>query len=221
MIFDFSFLLDYWRFLLGGVWITLSISAAAIGVGFVVGLIVGIARTYGGRPVDFILSLYVDTMRSIPLLVILVWIFFAMPLVTGHSMTPITAGILGLGLHLGAFVAELVRAGLTSVRPGQMRAALALGMSPAQAVRIVILPQALVRMLPNFGSLLVITIKDSAIASVIAVPELLRQSQVVVGQTYKPFETFTVVILIYFVISWPVARGVDYIYRRIAHLGAS
>ena len=76
-------------------------------------------------------------------------------------------------------------------------------------------------MLPTFGSLLVVTIKDSSIASVIAVPELLRQSQVVVGQTYRPFETFTVALVIYFLLSWPVARGVDFLYRRVAHLGSS
>lgn len=218
---DFAFLLGYWRFLLNGVLVTIWLSLASIGVGLAVGLVVGILRTYGGRVIDAILSLYVDTMRAIPLLVILVWVFFAMPLVTGQSLTPMAAGIVGLGLHLGAFVAELVRAGLTSVRPGQTRAALALGMSMTQAIRIVILPQALIRMLPTFGSLLVITIKDSAIASVIAVPELLHQSQVVVGKTYHPFETFTVVLIVYFVLSWPVARGVDHIYRRVAHLGAS
>jgi polar amino acid transport system permease protein len=221
MTFDFAFLLGYWRFLLNGVLVTIWLSLASIGVGLAVGLVVGILRTYGGRVIDAVLSLYVDTMRAIPLLVILVWVFFAMPLVTGQSLTPMAAGIAGLGLHLGAFVAELVRAGLTSVRPGQTRAALALGMSMTQAIRIVILPQALIRMLPTFGSLLVITIKDSAIASVIAVPELLHQSQVVVGKTYHPFETFTVVLIVYFVLSWPVARGVDHIYRRVAHLGAS
>jgi polar amino acid transport system permease protein len=221
MTFDFTFLLGYWRFLLNGVLVTLWHSLASIGVGFAVGLVVGILRTYGGRVIDAVLSLYVDTMRSIPQLVILVWVFFAMPLLTGQSLTPMAAGIIGLGLHLAAFVAVLVRAGLTSVRPGQTRAALALGMSMAQAIRLVILPQALIRMLPTFGSLLVITIKDSAIASVIAVPELLHQSQVVVGKTYHPFETFTVVLIVYFVLSWPVARGVDHLYRRVAHQGAS
>ena len=221
MLFDFAFIVGYWRFLLGGILVTIWLSLASIGVGFAVGLVVGILRTYGGRVIDAVLSLYVDTMRSIPLLVILVWVFFAMPLVTGQSLTPITAGIIGLGLHLGAFVAELVRAGLTSVRPGQTRAALALGMSLAQAIRIVILPQALIRMMPTFGSLLVITIKDSAIASVIAVPELLYKSQIVIGKTYHPVETFTIVLVVYFLLSWPVARGVDYLYRRVAHLGAS
>ena len=176
---------------------------------------------YGLRWLDALLSIYVDTMRSIPLLVILVWIFFALPLVSGYSMSPFIAAVVGMGLHLGAFVAELVRAGLTSIRPGQSRAALALGMSRMQAIRIVVLPQALIRMLPTFGSLLVITIKDSSLASVIAVPELMRQSQVVVGQTYRPFEVFTAALIVYFAMSWPVARAVDHLYRRIAHLGAS
>jgi polar amino acid transport system permease protein len=102
-----------------------------------------------------------------------------------------------------------------------MRAALALGMSPAQAVRSIILPQALIRMLPALGSLLVIAIKDSAIASVIAVPELMRQSQILAGQTFRPFEIYTCVMLGYFALCYPLARGVDRLYRRVAHLGSS
>ena len=103
--------------------------------------------------------------------------------------------MLALGFHLGAYVTETIRAGLTSIRPGQMRAALALGMSQFQAIRTIILPQALIRMLPPLGSLIVIAVKDSAIASVIAVPELLRQSQVVAGKTYRPFEIYTAAML--------------------------
>lgn len=221
LAFDFTFIASYWRFLLDGVLVTIWLSAASIALGLAVGLVVGILRTYGGRAVDAVLSLYVDTMRAIPLLAILVWVFFALPLLSGRSMSPFMAGVLGMGLHLGAFVAELVRAGLTSIRPGQTRAALALGMSRLQVIRIVVLPQALIRMLPTFGSLLVITIKDSSLASVIAVPELMRQSQVIVGQSYRPFEVFTAALIVYFLLSWPVARGIDCFYRRIAHLGAS
>ncbi len=88
-----------------------------------------------------------------------------------------------------------------------MRAALALGMSPFQAIRTIILPQALIRMLPPLGSLIVIAVKDSAIASVIAVPELLRQSQVLAGKTYRPFEIYTAAMLVYFLICYPMARG--------------
>jgi polar amino acid transport system permease protein len=107
------------------------------------------------------------------------------------------------------------------VRPGQTRAALALGMSRAQILRRVILPQATVRMLPAFGSLLSITIKDTAIASVIAVPELMRQSETVAGQSFQPIEVYTFAMLVYFLILYPVTRGVDRVYRRVAHLGRS
>ena len=94
-------------------------------------------------------------------------------------------------------------------------------MSRFQAIRTIILPQALIRMLPPLGSLIVIAVKDSAIASVIAVPELLRQSQVLAGKTFRPFEIYTAAMLVYFLICYPTARIVDNIYRRLAPLGAS
>ena len=123
--------------------------------------------------------------------------------------------------HLAAYAAEIVRAGIESVRPGQTRAALALGMSQAQVLRRIVLPQALVRMLPAFGSLLSVTIKDTAIASVIAVPELMRQSETVAGQSFQPIEVYSFAMLVYFVLLFPVTRGVDRLYRRVAHLGQS
>ncbi len=119
------------------------------------------------------------------------------------------------------YIAETIGAGLTSVSKTQMSAALALGMSRTQAVRTIILPQAVIRMLPSLGSLFVFAVKDSAIASVIAVPELLRQTQVVAGNTYHPFELYTAAMLVYFLLCFPVARGVDMIYKRVAHLGSS
>jgi polar amino acid transport system permease protein len=221
MALDFSPIFASWQFLARALWMTLLISVLSILVGFVVGVVVGALRTYGPRWIDIVLGFYVDSMRAIPVLVVLVWTYFAFPLLIGTSLNALTAGVLALGLHLGAYVAESIRAGLTSVRRGQMQAALALGMSRAQAIRTIILPQALIRMLPPLGSLFVIAIKDSAIASVIAVPELLRQSQILAGQTFRPFEIYTAAMLAYFLLCYPVARGVDRIYRRLQHLGAS
>lgn len=214
-------ILDSWLFLARALGMTLFVSLASMTLGFAIGVLVGGLRTYGGRVTSAILGFYVDTMRAIPLLVVLVWAFFAFPLLVGHSINAVTAGIVGLGLHLGAYVSEVIRAGLTSVRRNQMQAALALGMSRFQAIRTIILPQALIRMLPALGSLLVIAIKDSAIASVIAVPELLRQTQIVAGKTFRPFELYTVAMIVYFLLCYPIARGVDRLYRRVAHLGAS
>ena len=214
-------IIDSWLFLAKALGMTLFISVFSTLLGFVIGIAVGGLRTYGGRLVSILLAFYVDSMRSIPLLVVLVWTFFAYPLVVGHSINAVTAGIAGLGIHLGAYVSETVRAGLTSVRRNQMQAALALGMSRFEAFRTIILPQALIRMLPALGSLFVIAIKDSAIASVIAVPELLRQTQIVAGNTYRPFELYTAAMLVYFLLCYPVARVIERIYRRVAHLGSS
>jgi len=210
-----------WRFLASALGTTLTLSGLAMLAGLAVGTLVGIARTYGSRRLDAVLALYVDTVRAVPLLVILVWIFFAFPLVIGVSLEPLQAGVVGLGLHSGAYIAEVIRSGLTSVRRGQMRAALALGMSRGQAIRTIILPQAAIRMLPPLGSQLVLVIKDSAIAAVIAVPELMRQSQILAGQTFRPFEIYTSAMILYYLILYPIARGIDRIYQRLAPLGAS
>jgi polar amino acid transport system permease protein len=217
----FNVLWANWPFMAKALAMTLAVSFGSMLVGIVVGTFVAIGRTYGGRIADIVLGFYVDTMRAVPVLVILVWSYFALPLLAGRSLSPFVAAVGALGLHLAAYVAETVRAGLTSVRPGQMRAALALGMSRWQAIKQIILPQAMVRMLPPLGSLLVIAIKDSAISSVIAVPELIRQTQVLVSNTYLSFQLYSFTMIVFFVICYPVARGVDRAYRRLAHLGSS
>lgn len=221
MTFTLAPFIDNWYFLLKAVWVTIVISLLSMLLGFVIGGVVGGLRTYGPWWANLILGFYVDTMRAIPLLAVLVWIYIAFPLLIGASVNVMTAAIAALGIHLGAYMAETIRAGLTSIRKGQMSAAMALGMSRMQAVRTIILPQALVRMLPALGSLLIFAIKDSAIASVIAVPELLRQTQVVAGKTYRPFELYTGAMLVYFLLCYPVARGVDKLYKRISFLGSS
>jgi len=221
MNFDFSVITDHWRFLASGVGVTLALAIFSGVTSIVAGFIVAMARLYGPRWLRSIVVLYIDSMRAIPVLVVLVWAFFALPIVAGITMPPFYAALLGLTVHLAAYAAEIFRAGIESVRPGQTRAALALGMSQPQIVRRILLPQAVVRMLPSFGSLLSVTIKDTAIASVIAVPELMRQSETVQGQTFQPIEVYTFAMLVYFVLLFPVTRGVDRVYRRLAHLGRS
>ena len=221
MEFDFGVILANGRFLAYGVWITVLLSVASGAASLVAGLAVALLRLYGPRWVRPVVVLYVDSMRAIPVLVVLVWTFFALPLLAGVTMSPFTAALLGLTVHLAAYAAEIVRAGIQSVRAGQTRAALALGMTRRQILRRIVLPQALVRMLPAIGSLLSVTIKDTAIASVIAVPELMRQSETVAGQSFQPIEVYSFAMLAYFLLLFPVTRGVDRLYRRVAHLGRS
>ena len=221
MEFDFSPLIDSWRYLLGGLGITVLLSVLSAASAMVLGTALGLGRVYGPAWLRVPIVFYIDSQRAIPVLVILVWFYFAVPILTGVSFHPFWAALIALSLHIAAYVAEIVRAGIESIRPGQVRAALALGMSRAQVVRKVVLPQALVRMLPAFGSILSITIKDTAIATVIAVPELMKRAETIAGQSYRPIEVFTVTAIIYFVILFPCTRLIDVLYRRVAHLGRS
>jgi polar amino acid transport system permease protein len=218
---DLSPIWDSWRFLLGGLGLTLLLSLLTVLCSTILGGAVGLARCYGPRWFTLPLTFYIDSMRAIPVLVVLVWTYFAVPLLFGVSFPPFWAALVALTAHIAAYVAEIVRAGIESIRPGQIRAGLALGMSRAQIVREIVLPQAIVRMLPAFGSIISITIKDTAIAAVIAVPELMKRSETVAGQTYHPIEVFTCAMLVYFAILLPSTRIVDFFYRRLAHLGRS
>jgi polar amino acid transport system permease protein len=221
MEFDLSPVLASWQYLASGLGLTLLLSLLTVVCSLVLGGAIGLARCYGPAWLRWPLVLYIDSMRAVPVLVVLVWTYFAFPIVTGLTLPPFWAALTALTAHIAAYVAEIVRAGITSIRPGQMRAALALGMSRAQAVAKIILPQSIVRMLPAFGSIVSITIKDTAIAAVIAVPEYMKQSETVAGQSFHPVEVFTVALGVYFLILFPVTRLVDAVYVRVAHLGRS
>jgi polar amino acid transport system permease protein len=218
---DFTPVLDSAWFLLGGLGLTLALSTLTIACSLMLGGALGLARCYGPDWLRWPIVFYIDSMRAVPVLVVLVWTYFALPIVTGAVLPPFWAALVALTAHISAYVAEIVRAGVTSIRAGQTRAAFALGMSRWRTIRSIVLPQATVRMLPAFGSILSITIKDTAIAAVIAVPEYMNRSQTVAGQSFHPIEVFTVAMGVYFVILFPVTRVVDMVYVRLAHLGRS
>jgi polar amino acid transport system permease protein len=218
---DFTPVLDSGWFLLGGLGLTLALSVLTIACSLLLGSALGLARCYGPHWLRWPIVFYIDSMRAVPVLVVLVWTYFALPIVTGTVLPPFWAALVALTAHISAYVAEIVRAGVTSIRAGQTRAAFALGMSRWQTIRDIVLPQAIVRMLPAFGSILSITIKDTAIAAVIAVPEYMNRSQTVAGQSFHPIEVFAVAMAVYFVILFPVTRVVDMVYVRLAHLGRS
>lgn len=218
---DLSPLIDNWRFFASGFGVTIALSVISAITSILAGLVIALLRLYGPRWLSVALTFYVDTMRSIPVLVVLVWIYFAFPILVGVTFPPFWAALVALTLHIAAYSSEIVRAGIESIRPGQTRAGLAIGMSRAQILRKIVLPQATIRMLPAFGSVLTMAIKDTAIATVIAVPELMHRAETVAGQSYRPVEVFTFVMVLYFLLLFPVTRVVDRLYQRLAHLGRS
>jgi polar amino acid transport system permease protein len=202
--------------------VTIELNLASVALALALGTLMGIGRVYGGRWVDRGLGFIIDVVRSIPILVIMVWVFFGLPLLLGLQNFPaFLAGVLALGIHSGAYIAEIVRGGLASVRAGQMHAALALGMSWPQAIGRIILPQAAIRMMPPLSTRIVRNIKDSVLASTIAVQELFWAANLLEGETAKPFPIYTTLMIFYFLAIVALARALDRVYVKVAARGAA
>jgi polar amino acid transport system permease protein len=202
--------------------VTIELNLASLALALALGTLMGIGRVYGGRWLDRGLGFIIDVVRSIPILVIMVWVFFGLPLLLGLQNFPaFLAGVLALGIHSGAYIAEIVRGGLASVRAGQMHAALALGMSWPQAIGRIILPQAAIRMMPPLSTRIVRNIKDSVLASTIAVQELFWAANLLEGETAKPFPIYTTLMIFYFLAIVALARALDRVYVKVAARGAA
>jgi polar amino acid transport system permease protein len=199
MEFDFSPIADNWRFFASGLGVTVALSLISAVTSILAGLAIALLRLYGPGWLRPVLVFYIDTQRAIPVLVVLVWFYFAVPILTGISFHPFWAALMALTLHIAAYVAEIVRAGIESIRPGQTRGAWRWACRARRSCARWCCRRPLVRMLPAFGSMLSITIKDTAIATVIAVPELMKRAETIAGQSYRPIEVFTVVMVIYFI----------------------
>ena len=218
---DFTDVIDNVPFLIAGLGGTLTLAVGAMVVGIVVGLLVGLGRLSRFAPIRLVAGLYVDFVRSVPLLVILIFYVYAVPILvdnlTGYRLIidPIFAGITGLGLYEAAYFAEVFRAGILAVPSGQREAALSTGMTSTQAMRRVVLPQAVRKMIPPSASLFVTVTKDTSVAFAIAVEELMAKAGFLVNFTFRPIEVLAVVAVIYFVLLYPLTLVAQYLERRV------
>jgi polar amino acid transport system permease protein len=213
---DFSFIWSYRWLLVNGTVVTLLFTVGIVVLGLAVGLFAGLLRLSRLAPLRWLAQAYVEVFRCTPVLVQLVWFYYAMPILTGIEMSAITAATLALSLYGGAFYAEIIRGGINSIEPGQTEAALALGMTPAQSMRRIVLPQALKRMVPPLMNQSIIQLKNTSLVSVLAVPDLLYQGQAVAHDTYRPLEIYSLVAVIYFVILFPLTLLVGRLERRLS-----
>ena len=214
MEFNFDLALRSMPLLLMGAVVTVKITALSVALGIVIGLFVGIARISSIRIIRILAAIYVDFLRGTPLLVQIFLIYFALPVVTGIHMDPFIAAIASCSINSGAYVAEIFRAGIQSIDEGQMEAGRSLGMTWAQTMRYIIVPQAFKRVIPPLGNEFIALLKDSSLVSVIGFEELTRRGPLVIARTYGSHERWVCVALIYLAMTITISRFVAYLERR-------
>ncbi len=212
---DFAFLLRYAPLFWKGVGITLAFTAGTILLGLLLGLVIGMGRLARSRLINWPLIAFIEAFRCTPLLVQIVWFYYALPVISGIQMPAISAGGLALTLYTAAFYAEIFRGGIVSIERGQWDAARAIGLSPWHMMRLVILPQAIRRMVPPFMNQSITQLKNTSLVSTIAVPDLLYQGTLITADTYRPLEVYTVVAVIYFVLLFPATMLAQWYERRL------
>jgi glutamine transport system permease protein len=214
MDFRFDIIYEYAPLLLRGTLLTIGISLLSIILGSVLGLAVGVGKMSTKIYWNLPMSAYINFFRGTPLLVqVLIVHFGVVPFFWG-STNAVIAAIAALSLNSAAYTAEIFRAGIQSIDKGQREAAYSLGMTHAQAMRFVILPQAIKRMIPAFGNEFIVLIKDSSLVSIIAAPELIYWSRAMVGQYYRVWEPYLTAALIYFILTYSLNKLLAYIERK-------
>lgn len=213
---DFAPVIQNYPALLKG----LGMTALLWGIAFPTSMAIGFAIALGARSrlrwLKGIARIYVEVFRNTPVLIQLIWFFYAFPILTGQQLTPIIAALCGLVLNASAYCSEIFRGGLASIPNGQWEGARAIGMSDTQALRRVIVPQAIAKMLPAFTNRGIELAKNTSIASVIAVQELMYQGRALSSAFYRPLEVLTTVAVIYFVLIYPGAYWASRLEKRFA-----
>ncbi|CAJ0700451.1 Glutamine transport system permease protein GlnP [Ralstonia edaphis] len=198
---DFSPVWAGWTDILHGALVTVEVTAAALVLGCVLGLLIGIGRLNPRRRFIYgICTIYVTFIRGTPLLVQLFLLFFGLPQFD-ILLPAFVCGVLGLGVYSGAYVSEIVRGAIQSVDRGQMEAARSIGMSSAQSMRAIILPQAVVRMIPPLGNEFIALIKNSALVSLLTIHDLMHEGQKIISVSYRSLEVYLAIALVYLVLT--------------------
>ena len=202
-------------FLIDGLYYTIALSVTAILISVVVGLLIALPGLARARPSRIINRVYVELVRAVPILVLILWVYYGLPQVADIAISMFWAGVLALAISDSAFQAEIFRAGIQSIDRGQHEAAHSISLSYVDKMRFVILPQAIKRILPALGNQLVYMLKMSSLVSVIGMQELTRRANELVVTEYRPLEIYTVLVLEYLALILLVSAGVRWVERRM------
>jgi His/Glu/Gln/Arg/opine family amino acid ABC transporter permease subunit len=216
MVFDWTVVADHRDALVAATGMTVLLTFATMAIAVPCGIVVAALRLYAWAPLRALATGYVELFRNLPLILVVYWAFYVLPISTGVGLSPFATGLAALALNVTAYNAETFRAGIGSIRRGQFEAAVALGMSRRQALRRIVLPQATRRILPVLASTWVSLFKDTSLVSVIAVTELAYVAMQIRAQTFRVLEMLTAMAAIYWLLGYPQAKLVDWIQRRYA-----
>lgn len=214
MSFDWSLIWDNIPILLQGAVITIQITVMAVGCGFFIGMIAALANLSRFKIVRLLVKCYVELFRGTPLLVQIFMIYFALPMVIGQSINPYVAAVTACSINSGAYVSEIFRAGIQSIDKGQMEASRSLGLTWAQTMRYIVMPQAFKAIIPPLGNEFIAMMKDTSLVSVIGFEELTRRGQLIIARTYGSFEIWTAVAIIYLIMTLSISQLVAFLERR-------
>lgn len=217
MTYDWSVVWDHrWEFL-GGVWVTVLLAVITMAISIPLGIVVMLLRQSGIKAIEVAATIFVEIFRNVPLLMLVFWAYYAIPRLTGFSMSNWTTGIIALVLNVTAYNSENFRAGVNSIRRGQLEAALSVGMTRWQAMRKVILPQAIRRIVPVLASTWVSLFKGTSLVSAIGVADLAYIALDLRGATFRVLEILTALAAIYWVLGYPQAKLVDWLHKKYGH----
>lgn len=211
---DFSVLSEYMPALLEGLNMTIQISIFSIIFGTICGILGALCRISKNPILRGIANVYVEWIRNTPLLIQVLFIYFGLGVF--FSLSPIVASVIALSLFSGAYITEIIRAGIQAVPRGQKEAALSIGMTDFQAMRLIILPQAIKRILPPLAGQFITLVKDSSLVSVIAVTDLTYVAKNIVTTTFRAFEVWMVIAVFYFALSFTLSLAVRKLESRFA-----
>ncbi len=219
---------EVFRYVLSGIGVSVLVTVSSYLLTVVFGLFGGLGRLSKSKFIQWITTLYVELVRGIPLMVQLIWWYYAFPAIikslgkdfdiaflSDYRAPAIPMAILGLTFCYAAYMSEIYRAGIQSISKGQMEAALSLGMTRFQALRFIIIPQAVRVILPPMGNEFIALLKDSSLVSAVAVADLTRRGHEIMSRTYKPIETWVMVALLYLILTLFSARIVTFLERRL------
>ncbi len=213
---DFHDVFVNWWALAVGVAGTLRLFVVCLILGMSLGLLIALGRRSRSVPIRWLSTVFMEFFRNTPVLVQILWFYYALPILTSVEISPFMAAILGISLNSAAYSAEIYRGGIQSIEPGQWEASKAIGMSSLQALRRIILPQAIRRIIPALTNRGVEIFKMSTLASVVAYVELLQQGKLIASLNFNPLEVYTVVAAIFMIILYPIVRLTYAIERHLA-----